>query len=150
MQSTIKVKTERRQQDRIQGVLAVRVRGKDSSGALFEALAHTLDLTSTGARLGSIHRELKALDTLVVLFRKRRIEFTVMWIKLLGQPKNGEPKNGEPKNGMHSEYQVGLQMMAQEHGQSNGMGNGNDPWGLGLPHSATQPFTRASAVSGAA
>jgi hypothetical protein len=157
MQSTTKVKTERRQQDRIQGVLAVRVRGKDSSGALFEALAHTLDLTSTGARLGSIHHELKALDTLVVLFRKRRIEFTVMWTKLLGQPKNGEPKdaqpkNGEPKAGAHNEYQVGLQMMSQENGQSlgNGNGSGNDPWGLGLPHSTTQPFTRASAVSGAA
>jgi hypothetical protein len=121
----------RRGQDRIRAVLPVRVRGKDASGALFEALAHTLDITPSGARLGAIRHQLKALDTLVVLFRKRRIEFTVMWTKLLG----------EAKPGVHGEYQVGLQMMAQEHG--------NDPWGLSPIHSnAFSP--RATAVSGAA
>ncbi len=46
------VKTNRRRQDRIQAVLPVRVRGTDSSGKSFEILAHTLDLTSNGARLG--------------------------------------------------------------------------------------------------
>jgi hypothetical protein len=124
-------KTSRRGQDRIRAVLPVRVRGKDASGALFEVLAHTLDITPTGVRLGAIRHELKALDTLIVLFRKRRIEFTVMWTKLLG----------EPKPGAHGEYQVGLQMMAQEHG--------NDPWGLSPVHSNAFS-TRATAVSGAA
>jgi len=121
----IKPKITRRRQDRIRGVLPVRVRGKDTSGAMFEALVHTLDLTPTGVRLGAIRRELKAFDTLVVLFRKRRIEFTVMWTRLLDT---------------HGEYQVGLQMVAQE----------SDPWGLSAAESNTQPFTRASAVSGAA
>ncbi len=117
----------RRGQDRISAVLPVRVRGKNSSGTLFEALAHTLDLTATGARLGAIRHELKVLDTLVVLYRQRRIEFSVMWTKLLDAT---------------GEYQVGLQMVAQEHG--------NDPWGLSLAHSNPSPFTRATAVSGAA
>jgi hypothetical protein len=121
----IEPKITRRKQNRIPGVLPVRVRGKDASGALFEALVHTLDLTPTGVRLGAIRRELKALDTLVVLFRKRRIEFTVMWSKLLD---------------IHGEYQVGLQMVAQE----------SDPWGLSAAESNARPFTRASAVSGAA
>jgi PilZ domain len=121
------VKIDRRQQDRVQGVLPVRVRGTDSSGAPFEELAHTLDLTASGARLGAIRHELKALDTLVVLFRQRRVEFSVVWTRRLEA---------------QGEYQVGLQMMAQEHG--------NDPWGLSLAQSNTQHFTKATAVSGAA
>ena len=130
-----KQKISRRRQTRIPGVLPVRVRGKEASGALFEALVHTLDLTPTGARLGAIRRELRALDTLVVLFRKRRIEFTVMWTRWLV-----EQKDGEHKDGAHGEYQVGLQMVAQE----------SDPWGLSATQSDTNPFTKASAVSGAA
>ena len=113
----------------------MRVRGKEASGAHFEALAHTLDLTPTGARLGAIRRELKALDTLVVLFRKRRIEFTVMWTKSMV-----EPKAGEPHRDAHGEYQVGLQMVAQE----------SDPWGLGVPHSNTPLSARAAAILSAA
>ena len=114
----------RRKQDRTRAVLPVRVRGKDASGTLFEELAHTLDLTTTGARLGAIRREIKALDTLVVLFRQRRVEFTVMWTKLLDK----------------HEYQVGLQLMAQE----------SDPWGLAAGHANPHVSTRATAVSGAA
>ena len=110
-------------------MLPVRVRGKDAGGALFEGLAHTLDLTPTGARLGAIRHELNALDTLVVLFRQRRIEFTVMWTRLLDGHKDAL-----------GEYQVGLQMMAQE----------TDPWGLGSTHSKTHQVTRVSVVSAAA
>lgn len=94
---------------------------------MFEALAHTLDLTPTGARLGAIRHELKALDTLVVLFRKRRIEFTVMWTKLLGGQKNAG----------NTEYQVGLQMVAQE----------SDPWGLGTPQSNLHSSSRATGAA---
>ncbi|HKN15428.1 MAG TPA: hypothetical protein VJX47_00690 [Candidatus Sulfotelmatobacter sp.] len=120
-----KVKVNRRQQNRIQGVLPVRVRGRDASGALFEELAHTLDLTATGARLGAIRHKLKTLDTLVVLFRQRRVEFSVVWTRLLDE---------------RGEHQVGLEMVAQE----------SDPWGLGVSHADMQPGAHASAVSGAA
>jgi hypothetical protein len=120
-----KVKINRRQQERKQGVLPVRVRGKDASGAVFETLAHTLDLTPTGARLGAIHHQLNALDTLVVLFRQRRVQFSVVWTKQLDG---------------HGEYQVGLQLTTQE----------SDPWGLSAVHSSTPPLTRSSATSGAA
>jgi hypothetical protein len=119
-----KVKINRRQQERKQGVLPVRVRGKDASGAVFETLAHTLDLTPTGARLGAIHHRLNALDTLVVLFRQRRVQFSVVWTKQLDG---------------RGEYQVGLQLTTQE----------SDPWGLSAVQSST-PLTRASATSGAA
>lgn len=100
-------KSERRVQDRMQAVLPVRVRGVDASGASFEEIAHTLDLTATGARLGSIRRELKVLDTVVVFYRQRRIEFRVMWVRLVDG---------------RNEYQVGLQALSK----------GKESWGLNL------------------
>jgi hypothetical protein len=117
------IKTNRRRQDRIHAVLPVRVRGTDSSGASFEGMAHTLDLTSTGARLGSIRHNLKALDTLTIIYRQRRMEFTVVWTKLL---------DGK------SEYQVGLQAFSQE----------KEPWGMNI-FTPAQPLASASAMSGA-
>lgn len=99
--------TERRGQDRMQAVLPVRVRGVDASGASFEEIAHTLDVTASGARLGSIRRELKALDTVIIFYRQRRMEFRVMWTRLL-----------DGKN----EYQVGLQSLSK----------GKESWGLNL------------------
>jgi hypothetical protein len=112
-----------RKQDRIRAVLPVRVRGTDASGSVFESLAHTLDLTPTGARLGAIRHELKPLDTVIVLFRKRRIEFTIMWTKQLTA----------------TEHQIGLRMLGQE----------SDPWGLNLTHSVLRTVTAPSAISAA-
>jgi hypothetical protein len=123
MQST-SVNPNRRRQDRIQAVLPVKVRGTDSSGQSFEILAHTLDLTANGARLGSIRLQLKVLDTLTIFYRQRKMEFTVVWTKLLDG---------------RSEYQVGLQAFSQE----------KEGWGMNLFISAIQPLTGASATSGA-
>ncbi len=82
----------------------------------FEILAHTLDLTANGARLGSIRHQLKVLDTLTIFYRQRRMEFTVVWTKLLDG---------------RSEYQVGLQAFSQE----------KEGWGMNLFISAIQPLT---------
>jgi hypothetical protein len=103
----ISVKTDRRRQDRVPAVLPVRVKGTDASGAVFEELAHTLDLAPSGVRLGAIRRELKVLDTLTVLYRQRRVNFKVIWTKLLD---------------VSGEYQVGLQAFSQE----------RELWGLSL------------------
>ncbi len=92
------VKSDRRRQGRTQAVLPVRVRGVDTAGASFEELAHTLDLTADGVRLGAIRHELKVLDRLIVLYHQRRMEFTVVWTKLLDG---------------NSEYQVGLRAFSQ-------------------------------------
>jgi len=119
MQSS--AKTNRRRQDRIQAVLPVRVRGTDASGASFEALAHTLDLTPNGTRLGAIRHELKMLDKLTICYHQRRMEFAVVWTKQLEKS---------------TEYQVGLQALSQE----------REPWGISLTNSST-PATRSSAVS---
>jgi hypothetical protein len=122
---TNRIKTNRRRQNRMAAVLPVRVRGTDASGASFDGLAHTLDLTPTGVRLGAIRRQLKVRDTLTILYHQRRMEFTVMWIKLLDGG---------------SEHQVGLQAFSEE----------KEPWGISLFNSSGQPVTRTSAVSGAA
>jgi len=112
-----------RKQDRIRAVLPVRVRGTDVSGNVFESLAHTLDLTPTGARLGAIRNSLKPLDKVIVLFRKRRIEFTVMWTKQLTT----------------NEHQVGLKMLGKE----------SDPWGLQVIHAIPRQVTSPAAASAA-
>jgi hypothetical protein len=110
-----------RKQERIRAVLPVRVRGTDVSGNAFELLAHTLDVTPSGARLGAIRQQLKPLDTVIVLFRKRRIEFTVMWTKQLNA----------------NEHQVGLKMLGQE----------SDPWGLTITHPASAVTMRTAALA---
>lgn len=106
----------------MRAVLPVRVRGTDARGADFEALAHTLDLTPTGVRLGAIRRELKKLDRLTILYRQRRIEFTIVWIRLV---------DGK------TEYQAGLQAFSQE----------NEPWGMTLIGSSA---AMASVMAGVA
>jgi hypothetical protein len=118
------VKTERRLQHRMQAVLPVRVRGVDASGSSFEELAHTLDLGPTGARLGSIRRSLKALDTLLVFYRQRRMEFKVIWTKRIEG---------------RTEYHVGLETLAQA----------KEGWGMNLFNTTPAP-AKLQATSGAA
>jgi hypothetical protein len=117
---TTSVQTNRRQHDRIRAVLPVRVRGTTSSGVSFEGMAHTLDLTASGARLGSVRYELKALDKLTIFYHQRRMEFTVVWTKLL---------TGK------DEYQVGLRAFSQE-----------ESWGMSLFNAGAQPLAAASAA----
>jgi hypothetical protein len=118
------IKNERRQRDRMQAVLPVRVRGVDASGQAFEELAHTLDLTPAGARLGAIRRQLNTLDTLVVFYRQRRMEFKVIWTKL---------RDGK------NEYHVGLQSLALS----------KEGWGMNV-FSAVTESVKPQAVGGAA
>ena len=96
--------TDRRQQNRLKGVLPVRVRGTDKGGQSFDEIAHTLDIAAIGSRVGAIHHELRIADRVTVVYRQRRMEFLVVWTKLVGK----------------HEYQVGLQAVKQE----------KDLWGL--------------------
>src|SRR5579864_4381394 len=91
---------------RRKAVLPVKVKGKDSAGKSFEDLAHTLDVTAVGARLGSIRHELNVLDEITVFYRQRKIQFRVVWIKKMKGT---------------SEFQVGLLAATQE----------KEAWGLG-------------------
>jgi PilZ domain len=97
-----------RRHKRIKVVLPVRISGKDSTDNPVSELAHTLDITPNGARLGAIHRMLKNGDKLTLQYRQRRIQFRVVWVK---------PMAGT------NEYQVGLE----------GISVNGDNWGLELP-----------------
>src|SRR5579863_8065387 len=110
-----------RRKDRTKAVLPVKVKGKDCTGAAFEELAHTLDVTATGARLGSIRRELNVLDEITVFYRQRKMQFRVVWVKKLKGT---------------SEFQVGLLALAQE----------KEAWGLAQEQSAPNlPLSAAQA-----
>ena len=93
------MEANKRRQNRTKAVFPVKVRGKNAAGESFEDMVHTLDVTPTGARLGSVRREMQVLDLVTVWYRKRKMEFRVVWIKKL---------KGS------SEYQIGLQALAQE------------------------------------
>jgi hypothetical protein len=109
--------SENRRGSRTKAVLPVRVKGKDSSGKFFEELAHTLDVTASGARLGAIRRELSVRDEITVFYRQRKMQFRVIWTKKLQGT---------------SEFQVGLQAVTQE----------KETWGMafaeGKPAHASQ------------
>lgn len=110
----------RRRGTRTKAVLPVRVKGKDSSGISFEELAHTLDVTTIGVRLGSIRRILNVLDEVTVLYRSRRLQFRVIWTKQLKGT---------------SEFQVGLQAVTQE----------KEAWGLSLQEQPKAAASQAAA-----
>ena len=97
-----------RRYKRIKMVLPVRIVGKDSANNPVNELAHTLDITPNGARLGAIHHPLKTGDKLTLQYRQRRIQFKVVWVK---------PMEGS------REFQVGLE----------GLGTMGENWGLDLP-----------------
>jgi hypothetical protein len=90
---------DHRRGNRTKAVLPVRIKGIDSSGSAFEELAHTLDVTASGVRLGSIRRELNLFDEITVFYRTRKIQFRVVWTKKLKGT---------------SEFQVGLQSVTQD------------------------------------
>ncbi|HTS35345.1 MAG TPA: PilZ domain-containing protein [Candidatus Solibacter sp.] len=113
-----------RRGSRTKAVLPVRVKGRDSSGNAFEELVHTLDLNASGARLGAVRRELNLHDEVTVFYRQRKMQFRVVWTKKLKGT---------------SEFQVGLQAMAQE----------KEAWGLNLPEQAGQPATTVQATGAA-
>ena len=119
--------TDKRRQDRRKAVLPVKVRGKDATGKPFEELAHTLDVTPAGVRLGGLRHLLNAKDPLTIWFRQRKIEFRVVWTKLLEGSR---------------EYQVGLQAVVQE----------GETWGLSFSEnkapdvSNTSPLLRAQSA----
>jgi hypothetical protein len=99
--------TKQRRQERAKAVLPVRVRGKDITGEPFEQLAHTLDVTPSGVRLGSVRHQLQTLDPVTIFYRQRKMEFRVIWTKRMSGT---------------AEYQVGLQATTHD----------RDAWWLNL------------------
>lgn len=102
------VEKSQRRGTRTKAVLPVRIKGKDSAGKAFDELVHTLDVNASGARLGSVRRELNLQDEVTVFYRQRKIQFRVVWTKKMKGT---------------SEFQVGLQAVGQD----------REAWGLAIP-----------------
>src|SRR5437763_1982987 len=107
---------------RTKAVLPVKIKGKDSGGKPFEELAHTLDVTTAGARLGSIHHELNLLDEITVFYRQRKMQFRVMWIRKMQGT---------------SEFQIGLQAVGQD----------KEAWGLASQDQQNAPAPLSTSMA---
>jgi hypothetical protein len=112
----------KRHGSRTKAVLPVRIKGKDATGEAFDEMAHTLDVTASGVRLGSVRRELNPQDEVTIFYRQRKMQCRVVWTKKLKGT---------------SEFQVGLHALTQE----------REVWGLSLADQKHQ--TVAPEVSGA-
>jgi len=110
----------------MKAVLPVRLKGKDSTGKAFEELVHTLDVTASGARIGSVRRELNVDEEVTIFYRQRKMQFRVVWTKKMKGT---------------SEFQVGLRATTQD----------KEAWGLALPPQNTQatqsPLSPAPALA---
>ena len=112
-----------RRSNRTKAVLPVRIKGKDSAGKPFDELVHTLDVTASGARLGSVRRELNVDEEVTIFYRQRKLQFRVAWTKKMKGT---------------SEFQVGLQAVTQD----------KEGWGLALPEQGAQaPLVQATALA---
>jgi hypothetical protein len=110
----------RRKRNRVKMVLAVRVVGKDASGAVFDELTHTLDIASHGVRLGGMERvPVKAGDIVEIRRLHRKARFRVAWV---GQP--GSSRTGH----------VGLKSIDAS----------ESFWGIEVPEQGEQPIPAGS------
>jgi len=87
----------KRRLDRTKAVLPVRVSGNDGEGA-YSDLVHTLDISPTGVRLGSVRRPLEVGSQIVLQYRQHRAEFRVVWTRPLGS-------GGEQQVGLEADVQ---------------------------------------------
>ena len=74
---------KQRSRSRVKAVLPVRISGVDASGSAYSDLAHTLDITPAGVRLGAIRRPLNVGCVLTVQYKRYKAEFRVVWIEQL-------------------------------------------------------------------
>ena len=73
----------KRRHKRVKMVLPLRVWTNEATEKPYQELAHTLDITPRGARLGAIHQELQPGEKLTVQYRQRKIQFRVVWVRQL-------------------------------------------------------------------
>ena len=72
---------EKRRSGRIRAVLPLKLSGTDMEGGNFCDLALTLDIGSSGARLGSVRRKVPVGSIVVAQHRHRKATFEVVWMR---------------------------------------------------------------------
>lgn len=74
-----------RKRPRTKMVLPVRMWGMDSAGKPFNVLAYTLDISSTGARLGGVRVPLSVGEAVTLQYKQQRALFKVAWVGRPGE-----------------------------------------------------------------
>ena len=97
-----------RRAQRVKAVLPVRVWGTDAAGKEFIAMAHTLDVSRTGARIAGVTAAMRVGDNVGLQYRNVRGRFRVTWLAVNAA----------------KEPQVGLLSLQPE----------KEFWGISLPH----------------
>jgi CheY-like chemotaxis protein len=77
---------QRRCEERHSLVFPVQVYGVDAAGLPFLDKVHTLDVSSQGAKLGGIRRELRPGDLVGVLYCEKASVFRVAWVRSVEEP----------------------------------------------------------------
>src|SRR2546426_9952339 len=80
MATRLETSIGKRRHKRIKMVLPVKVSGRDAANNLICELAHTLDITPDGARLGAVRHPLKAGDKLTLKYHHRKLKFRGDWV----------------------------------------------------------------------
>jgi hypothetical protein len=75
-----------RKELRVSLQLPVRIWGMDANGELFEQDAATVDITTTGAQLNGVTRQLHRGSVIGIQHRMSKARFRVMWIGIEGTP----------------------------------------------------------------
>ena len=81
---------DRRQSPRIATLLPVRVWGVDAHSLAFMQLATVTNISTSGAVVQGIQRQLRPGEVLEVQFAGEKAEFRVVWVGQFGTPRQGE------------------------------------------------------------
>lgn len=128
-----------RKKPRVKMVAPVRIWGMDSAGKPFNVLGYTLNVSSTGARLGGVKVPLGVGDAITIQYKQKRALFKVVW---LGRP------------GAQTHEQIGVTLLEQDRqiwaeiseprvyrDDFNGLRSGRSPTPPAPPPAVAQPRT---------
>jgi hypothetical protein len=74
-----------RKHQRVKTILPVRITGSDSAGNRFLIIAHTLDISDNGARLGGVVGPIGEGDIIELQYQHRKAKCQVQWITTSGE-----------------------------------------------------------------
>jgi hypothetical protein len=80
----------KRKHARVKNVLPVRCWGTDGMGKPFVELAHTLDISHSGVRVGGFSALVAIADVINVQYRHNKARFEVAWVGRPGSAKDGQ------------------------------------------------------------
>src|SRR3954463_7232632 len=75
-----------RKKPRVKMVVPIRIWGTDSSAQPFNVLAYTLNVSTSGARIGGVKAQLGVGDAVTIQYKQKRALFKVVWVGMPGNP----------------------------------------------------------------